>query len=79
MGKGADTTTGRALMRGLRRSVRDMAEEELRANLTDIRDRLNMALESPEEAQRVYVDAAEHLPAALADASYDQPTFATGE
>jgi hypothetical protein len=54
MGPGAaDTTTGRTLMRGLRRAVRDMTEDELRENLTDIRDKLSMALDTPEVAARL--------------------------
>jgi hypothetical protein len=45
MGPGAHTTTtGKALIRGLRRSIRDMDEEDLRTNLTEIRDKLNVAL-----------------------------------
>jgi hypothetical protein len=54
MGPGAaETTTGRTLMRGLRRAVRDMSQDELRENLTDIRDKLSMALDTPEAAARL--------------------------
>lgn len=74
MGPGASSTApGRALMRGLRRAIRDMTEAELRANLTDIRDRLDLALERPH-------DVPAPLPiAALHDASHDEPARATGE
>lgn len=45
MGPGAyETTTGKALIRGLRRSIRDMPESELRVNLEEIRDKINTAL-----------------------------------
>jgi DNA-binding GntR family transcriptional regulator len=45
MGPGAnETTTGKALLRGLRRSIRDMSEDDLRENLTEIRDKLDVAL-----------------------------------
>ncbi len=49
-----------------------MSEDELRSNLTDIRDRLNVALDTPHE-----IAIPEPIPA-LADASYDESTVATG-
>lgn len=45
MGPGAaNTMAGKALMRGLERAIRDKPELELRAELTDIRDRIDVAL-----------------------------------
>lgn len=45
MGPNAQATmAGKALIRGLERALRDMPEQELRDNLTDIRDRLELAL-----------------------------------
>jgi Flp pilus assembly protein TadB len=74
MGPGAaQTTAGRALMRALRRAVRDMTEEELRVNLTDIRDRLSTALEAPHA-----VTVPEPI-VALHDASHDLSAVAAGD
>jgi hypothetical protein len=66
MGPGAaQTTTGRALMKGLRRAVRDMTEDELRENLTDIRDKLSMALDQPEEAVQMVPEGGDNIALAL--------------
>ncbi len=72
MGQGAGTTAGKAMMRGLRRSIRDMPESELRTNLTDIRDKLSTALATPHD-----VPTPEPIPA-LYDASNDESAIATG-
>jgi len=51
MGPGAaSSTAGKTMMRGLRRVTRDMTEDELRVNLTEIRDLLDLALNKPHEA-----------------------------
>ncbi len=74
MGPGiANPGMGRTLMRGLSRATRQMTEDELRVNLTDIRDRLDLALTAPHD-----VPAPQPI-AALHDDSYDLSSFASGD
>ncbi len=88
MGPGAMTTnTGKALIRGLRRSIRDMTEPELRANLEDIRDKVDQALNAgnPDSALPFPLDLG--APSSIPPAHYyfddaaghDEPTVATGQ
>ncbi len=75
MGPGAaESATGKTLMRGLRRAVRDMTEAELRENLTDIRDKLTMALDTPEVAAKM--TAVETSEGEATGGSYDLATLA---
>lgn len=74
MGDGMHSTAGKAMMRGLRRAIKDMPEADLRAYLTDMRDKLNVALESPAELIELEV---EPIPV-LADASHDFAAISTG-
>ena len=56
------TMAGKALIRGVERAIRDMREDELRANLTDIRNRLDMALQVPETREIPAVTFADFTP-----------------
>lgn len=67
---------GKALIRGVERAIRDMPEDDLRSNLSDIRDRLDDALNVPQT-----VDFGGPIPLDAPvwdDASNDLTAFPTG-
>ncbi len=75
--RAADTMAGKTLIRGLYRAIRDMPEDELRANLTDIRDRLDEALETPHAVP--FVGAVPIEDATWDDAGNDLSAIIAGE
>lgn len=91
MGAGADSATGRAMMRGLRRSIRVLDADELRFNLVEIRDRIDEALAVGDFVGPLNIAASEEAAANFRqntgpdaipwtlDAGHDGPALATGE
>ncbi len=87
MGPGGESTmAGKAMIRALHRAIRDYTEDELRQNLTEIRDVIDAALNAP---QTVPLPTGDHsldtmLNQAFTDwengeASYDGATLYAGE
>lgn len=78
MGPNAATTMGgKALIRGVQRAIRDMEETELRANLTDIRDRLDAALDVPQTTD--FGQSIPHDAQVWDDASNDITAISAGD